>query len=73
MLPNRGGHVGAAAAARLQSESREMLDHDRHIRQEAKRRAVAALDSVTITSHLANGSQMPRRKRIGNAHELREM
>src|ERR1017187_3247413 len=33
--------------------SREMLQHYSHIRQEAKRKAVAALDNVTITSHLA--------------------
>ncbi len=33
--------------------SREMLEHYSHIRQEAKRRAVKALDNVTITSQLA--------------------
>jgi len=32
--------------------SREMLEHYSHIRQEAKRRAVASLDNVTITSQL---------------------
>jgi integrase len=31
----------------------EMLRHYSHIRQEAKRKAVSALDNVTITSHLA--------------------
>lgn len=30
--------------------SREMLEHYSHIRQEAKRRALEALDHVTITS-----------------------
>ena len=34
--------------------SREMLTHYSHIRQEAKRKAVAALDNVTITSQLGN-------------------
>ena len=34
--------------------SREMLTHYSHIRQEAKRKAVAALDNVTITSRLAD-------------------
>ena len=33
--------------------SREMLEHYSHIRQEAKRKAVASLDNVTITSQLA--------------------
>jgi hypothetical protein len=33
--------------------SREMLQHYSHIRQEAKRKAVTALDNVTITAHLA--------------------
>ena len=33
--------------------SREMLEHYSHIRQEAKRKAVASLDNVTITSRLA--------------------
>jgi len=32
--------------------SREMLEHYSHIRQEAKRKAVASLDNVTITSQL---------------------
>jgi integrase len=32
--------------------SREMLEHYSHIRQQAKRRAVEALDNVTITSQL---------------------
>jgi hypothetical protein len=31
-----------------------MLRHYSHIRQEAKRKAVAALDKVTITSQLAS-------------------
>ena len=34
--------------------SREMLTHYSHIRQEAKRKAVAALDNATITSQLGN-------------------
>lgn len=34
--------------------SREMLTHYSHIRQEAKRKAVAALDNVTITSRLGD-------------------
>ena len=34
--------------------SREMLSHYSHIRQEAKRKAVAALDNFTITSQLEN-------------------
>jgi len=34
--------------------SREMLTHYSHIRTEAKRKAVAALDNVTITSQLGN-------------------
>jgi len=34
--------------------SREMLTHYSHFRQEAKRKAVAALDNVTITSQLGN-------------------
>ena len=34
--------------------SREMLEHYSHIRQEAKRKAVASLDNVTVTSKLAN-------------------
>jgi hypothetical protein len=33
--------------------SREMLEHYSHIRQQAKRKAVEALDNVTITSQLA--------------------
>jgi len=33
--------------------SREMLEHYSHVRQEAKQKAVAALDNVTITSQLA--------------------
>jgi len=33
--------------------SRAMLSHYSHIRQEAKRKAVSALDNVTITSHFA--------------------
>ena len=32
--------------------SREMLEHYSHIRQEAKRKAVASLDNVTITAQL---------------------
>lgn len=32
--------------------SREMLEHYSHIRQEAKRKAVAELDNVTITTQL---------------------
>lgn len=33
--------------------SREMLEHYSHVRQEAKRKAVAELDNVTITSQLS--------------------
>jgi hypothetical protein len=32
--------------------SREMLEHYSHVRQEAKRRAVASLDNDTITAQL---------------------
>ena len=35
--------------------NREMLTHYSHIRAEAKRKAVTALDNVTITSQLGNG------------------
>jgi integrase len=34
--------------------TQEMLEHYSHIRQKAKRKAVEALDNVTITSQLAN-------------------
>jgi hypothetical protein len=33
--------------------SREMLEHYSHIRREARRKAVASIDNVTITSQLA--------------------
>jgi len=44
--------------------SREMLEHYSHVRQEAKRKAVAALDNVTITAQLPKWqAQAERSKR----------
>ena len=41
-----------AAALAHEAASREMLEHYSHVRQQAKRRAVEALDNVTITARL---------------------
>jgi len=37
----------------------EMLRHYSHIRQEAKRKAVASLDNVTIASQLEKWKKLP--------------
>jgi hypothetical protein len=52
--------------------SREMLEHYSHVRQEAKRKAVDALDNDTITSQLtkwepqANQEERTRNRRKEN-------
>ncbi len=43
--------------------SREMLEHYSHIRQEAKRKAVASLDNVTITSQIGEVEAKDRETR----------
>jgi hypothetical protein len=42
--------------------SREMLEHYSHIRQQAKRKAVASPDNVTITSQLGKWEAAARKK-----------
>ena len=54
--------------------SRQMLEHYSHIRQQAKRKAVAALDHVTITSQLprwkAEAEQSARRHTKGKTGDV---
>ncbi len=54
--------------------SREMLEHYSHIRQEAKRKAVAELDSVTITSQLgrwkAEGEEREKAKKCRKTKKM---
>lgn len=49
--------------------SREMLEHYSHVRQEAKRKAVAALDHVTITSQLAKWKAAAQ-KRVNSKNRI---
>lgn len=54
---------------------REMLEHYSHIRQEAKRKAVAELDNVTITSQLsrwkAEAEERERAKKCRKTKKIR--
>jgi integrase len=49
--------------------SREMLEHYSHIRQQAKRKAVASLDNVTITSQLAKWEAAKKREKAKKQRE----
>ena len=52
--------------------SREMLEHYSHIRQDAKRKAVASLDNVTITSQLAEMEGRSRSKNESGTYKKKE-
>ena len=52
--------------------SREMLEHYSHIRQQAKRKAVEALDNDTITSQFAKWEEEARRGSSEKTHKQRQ-